>query len=241
MTDLSRARDVDARRVRADRILDAAGALLLRWGYDRVTMEDVASQSGVGKGTVYLHWRTREDLFVAVLMREGAAAIEDLLAAMRRDAAEAQLDRLTRRLYLAIMERPLSRALFTADLEVLGKLARLGDAAVQAQSTEQTKEYLRLLQEHGLVRDDLAVDELYYAYDATMNGFFLSEGQAQYASLPTERRAELVAGVVLGAFGPERPPDPEAIRTVAPRVIEIFGRMADSTRAHVRLAYEERR
>ncbi|HEY7198891.1 MAG TPA: TetR/AcrR family transcriptional regulator [Candidatus Dormibacteraeota bacterium] len=240
MTDLSRARDLDARRARAERILDTAGALLLRWGYDRVTMEDVASQSGVGKGTVYLHWRTREELFVAVLLREGVAAIEELLAALRQDPEEALLDRLTHRLYLGIMRRPLSRAIFTADLEVLGKLARLSDTPLLAQTTEQTKDYLRLLQEHGLVRGDLTVDELFYAYDATLNGFFLSESSPQYGELPIERRAELVAGIVRRALGAE-PPAPEVVTTVAARVIEIFGRMADSTLAHLRQGHEERR
>jgi AcrR family transcriptional regulator len=40
---------------RADRILDAAGDLLLRLGYRKVTIEDVAQRAGIGKGTVYLH------------------------------------------------------------------------------------------------------------------------------------------------------------------------------------------
>lgn len=45
---------------RADRILDAAASLLIRYRYRKVTDEDVARQAGIGKGTVYLHWRTKE-------------------------------------------------------------------------------------------------------------------------------------------------------------------------------------
>ena len=37
---------------RGERILDAAADLVLRWGYKRVTIEDVAKQAGIGKGTV---------------------------------------------------------------------------------------------------------------------------------------------------------------------------------------------
>lgn len=230
-----------ARRARAERILDAAGALLLRWGYDKVTMDDVASQADVGKGTVYLHWKTREELFLAVLEREVAVACEELVAGMRADPTEALIDRVTGNLYLAIMRRPLGRALFTADLEVLGKLARLGGTALQAQSSSTMADYLRLLQEHGLIRDDLTIAELYYAHDATMNGFFLTETSSEHAGLTLERKADLLAAMVRRGLGTGAPPAPEAIAAIAPRVIELYQRLADMTLAHLSQAYEERR
>ena len=55
------------RQERADRILDAAAELILRWGYKKTTIDDIAKQSRVAKGTIYLHWKTREDLFMALL------------------------------------------------------------------------------------------------------------------------------------------------------------------------------
>ncbi|MGW2198666.1 helix-turn-helix domain-containing protein, partial [Streptosporangium sp. NPDC001682] len=42
---------------RADRILDAAAELLVRLGYRKVTIDDIARLAGIGKGTVYLHPR----------------------------------------------------------------------------------------------------------------------------------------------------------------------------------------
>ncbi|WP_234322969.1 helix-turn-helix domain-containing protein, partial [Streptomyces sp. NRRL S-350] len=52
-----------ARQERAERILDTTAELLEQHGYRRVTIDDVASRAGIGKGTVYLHWKTREALF----------------------------------------------------------------------------------------------------------------------------------------------------------------------------------
>jgi AcrR family transcriptional regulator len=46
----------------------------------------VARRADIGKGTDYFHWRTRDDLFRAVLERETLEAIEDLLRALRQDA-----------------------------------------------------------------------------------------------------------------------------------------------------------
>ncbi|MGH3566828.1 MAG: helix-turn-helix domain-containing protein [Pseudonocardia sp.] len=43
---------------REERLLDVATDLLVRWGYQRVTVDAVARQAGIGKGTVYLHFRT---------------------------------------------------------------------------------------------------------------------------------------------------------------------------------------
>ena len=62
--------EVSRRRARAQRILDAASALILCWGYNKTTLDDVSRQAGVAKGTLYLHWKTREELFAALIERE---------------------------------------------------------------------------------------------------------------------------------------------------------------------------
>ncbi|MBV8695914.1 MAG: helix-turn-helix transcriptional regulator, partial [Ktedonobacteraceae bacterium] len=40
---------------RAEHILDVAAALIVRWGYGKTTLDDIARQVGVAKGTIYLH------------------------------------------------------------------------------------------------------------------------------------------------------------------------------------------
>ena len=74
-------------RERADRILDAAGELLLRMGYRKVAIDDIARAVGIGKGTVYLHWRNKELLFQALPMRESADLTAEMLAGLRADPA----------------------------------------------------------------------------------------------------------------------------------------------------------
>src|SRR5919197_6155848 len=65
-----RLQDPRDRQARAARILDVTAELLLRHGYRRVTVDDIARHADIGKGTVYLHWKTRDDLFKAVFERE---------------------------------------------------------------------------------------------------------------------------------------------------------------------------
>ena len=52
-----------------ERVLDSAAELLLRWGYQRVTIDEIARHAGIGKGTVYLHFPTKEALFLTMLLR----------------------------------------------------------------------------------------------------------------------------------------------------------------------------
>ena len=70
--------EVSKQRERAERILDAAAALILRWGFQKTTLDDVSRQAGVAKGTMYLHWKTREELLQALIRREKLAMVADL-------------------------------------------------------------------------------------------------------------------------------------------------------------------
>ena len=49
------------------RIIEAASDLMLRRGFDRMTVDDVASAAGVGKATVYRRWPSKDDLAVAAM------------------------------------------------------------------------------------------------------------------------------------------------------------------------------
>jgi AcrR family transcriptional regulator len=52
-----------------DLILDAVDVLLSRYGYRKMTMDDVARQVGIGKGTIYLHFPGKEELVLAHIDR----------------------------------------------------------------------------------------------------------------------------------------------------------------------------
>jgi AcrR family transcriptional regulator len=52
-----------------ERIIEAAAALLRRRGFERMTVDDVAAEAGVGKATVYRRWPSKDDLAVAAMER----------------------------------------------------------------------------------------------------------------------------------------------------------------------------
>ncbi|NMI00027.1 TetR family transcriptional regulator [Pseudonocardia acidicola] len=221
---------------REARILDAAGELLLVFGYRRVTIEDVARRAGVGKGTVYLHWSSKLELFATVLVRDVAAIVAEQLAALRADPAEVRLHRTMRALFLLVMHRPLARAFYTGDTELLGALSadtKIGrqfamDKAAMAQP------YLSVLHEHGLLADDPGADPgLMYRFSAATTGFFLLERLLPAAGDgDLEAKAGALATTVRRGFEPAADPAHAAIEAAAAAVIDLYEHLlADLTRS----------
>src|SRR5207248_8423328 len=66
-----------------DLILDAADRLLARYGYRKMTIDDVAREVGIGKGTIYLHFTSKEDVALSRIDR----VIERLKTELRRVAS----------------------------------------------------------------------------------------------------------------------------------------------------------
>ena len=62
----------------SDRILDATERLLARFGYRKMTMDDVANEAGIGKRTIYLHFPSKEEVALASIDRVVARLEERL-------------------------------------------------------------------------------------------------------------------------------------------------------------------
>jgi len=87
----------------ADRILDAADRLLGRFGYRKMTIDDLAREAGIGKGSVYLSFRSKEEVALACIDRM-AVRLHLRLAAIAAEAAP-PADRLRRILVLRVLHR----------------------------------------------------------------------------------------------------------------------------------------
>jgi AcrR family transcriptional regulator len=210
---------------RAERILDAAAELVLRHGYRRVTIEDIASRAGIGKGTVYLHWKTRESLFYALLTRESIGLVTERIEEIRQDPAAALPHRLIREVLERSMGRPLLAAMLTKDAEVLGKLVEQSREPATTAGLEMNLAYLGILRDHGLVRTDIDPVQQLYAVEIATAGFTLLEPWLPpMLQRPLPVKADTLAYVLRAVLGPDEPPDPSALAAAAPLVIEQFER-----------------
>jgi TetR/AcrR family fatty acid metabolism transcriptional regulator len=102
---LSTARSVPPVADKRDAILRAATETFARYGYFQAQVADVARAAGVAAGTVYLYFRSKDDLLISIFDRTMREAIAEGRAALAgvRDPRE----RLTRvaRMHLARLGR----------------------------------------------------------------------------------------------------------------------------------------
>ena len=213
---------------RETRILDAAGELLLAFGYRKVTIDDVARRACIGKGTIYLHWSSKLELFATVLVREAVALTEAQLTRLRADPAEVQLHRTMRSLFLLVMRRPLARAFYTGDTELLGALSQDSKIVQQVRRDEEVfgPPYHATLHAHGLLADDPAADPAFpYRLSATVAGFFVLERMLP-ADIDVEAKADALAVTVRRSFEPAAPASPAQLAAAAPVVIDLFERLS---------------
>lgn len=86
-----------------DAILDATDRLLARFGYRKMTVEDIAVEAGIGKGSIYLHFSSKEEVVLSHIDRIVDRLLERLKEIARSDATAAE------RLRLMLLNRVLFR------------------------------------------------------------------------------------------------------------------------------------
>jgi len=125
-----------------DIILDAVNKLLAKFGYKKMTMEDVAREVGIGKGTIYLHFPSKQELVLAHIDR----IVERVLADLREKAgAPAPADtRLRRMLVSRVLMRFDSVADYSHNLSDLLSSVR---AALLARRKEHFEKEAAVLEE----------------------------------------------------------------------------------------------
>ncbi len=82
MTLRQRARNDEDKQARRAAILVQAAQLIEQYSYAKITMAQVARACGLAKGTLYLYFRSKEELFLALVEQELVAWFDDLLDAL---------------------------------------------------------------------------------------------------------------------------------------------------------------
>jgi AcrR family transcriptional regulator len=85
------------------RLLGAAEEVFVRDGYEGAQLDEIAATAGRSKGAVYTHFRSKEDLFLALFEHRTRAHIERLADGLRKCADRGQSLDAFREFYIGLV------------------------------------------------------------------------------------------------------------------------------------------
>jgi AcrR family transcriptional regulator len=171
------------------RILKAAREIFFRDGFADTNLDEVASRAEVGKGTLYRHFESKVELYVAVLAL-GGAAFDDAMGAVV-DQSGSSLDRLRAigRFYRRYWsEHPEYFSIFSilSFQDVIGHLSPALTAEVQS----IWERPLRRLEQ--VIADGVRRGELRSCDPWVMANVIWRSGNGAVAAMVTPRRARVI-------------------------------------------------
>ncbi|MGZ3405076.1 MAG: TetR/AcrR family transcriptional regulator [Polyangia bacterium] len=148
-------------REKKECILSAATRLFARFGFKKTSVDQIAKDAGVAKGTVYLAADTKEDLFYQAVHREVRAYTAEIAKLIDpRKAADVMLAETTLAGIQYLEDRPLVRDLIFGNHQIL--LPEWADRLDELRALGRTNcaEIIRLGIRQGVFRADLDIEEL---------------------------------------------------------------------------------
>lgn len=197
----------DERRQREARILDAAATLLIRWGYRKTTIDDVAREAGVGKGTIYLHWPDKNKLFSAAIARASRQTSADMMRRVTADPEGGQFHRMWTHGLLAVYANPLMSALMQGRSDIFQGLLDTLDPQTLDQLADNADAHIVQLQQAGLIRADIPVAVIMFLLGALKVGLINIAALADQLPAPApEQLTEVISDLMRRWLDPEQPP-----------------------------------
>src|SRR3989442_14505392 len=197
----------DERKLREERILDAGTTLLVRWGYRKTTIDDVAREAGVGKGTIYLHWKDKNELFRAAIWREQQRYSEEVKRRIEADPDGGLLHRITTHGMLAALSNPLMAAIIRGKSDIFNGFLGAYDPGFLNQLVGDADAYFVQLQQAGLIRADIPASIITYLLTALKVGMINSPDIFSQEHLPSmEQLTEVLSDLIRRWLEPEQPP-----------------------------------
>jgi AcrR family transcriptional regulator len=136
--------------------------MFARFGYRKTVIDEVVREAGVAKGTFYLYFKSKEELFLEVLKVIRGEMLEEWRAALEGEETARGKIRATLRFSLEAFERhPIFYKISAGDEEFRMAINLIDEEEIRLQSDELLTYFRSLFEEgirNGELRDDINLD-----------------------------------------------------------------------------------
>jgi AcrR family transcriptional regulator len=180
-------------------------------GFDAASMNDITREAGVSKGTIYVYFANKEELFEALIEEERCRIFNDLYDALERDGGNLRESLI--RYGIALATKITSDTVTRAQRTVIGICERIPElgARFYERGPKSGHEKLMGFLERAVAKGELTIDNIqlaaYQLTDLCLSGYYRQRlfGYRTSAPGPEEIRATVTAGVdvFLRAYAPK--------------------------------------
>jgi AcrR family transcriptional regulator len=195
-------REIAGDPIKREQIVEGARRVFLADGFDAASMGKIARMAGVSKGTLYVYFKNKEDLFEAIVHQECGAQAEGLFDLDPNDHdVEAVLMRLGLT-FVRFLCRPGAASPLRTVIAIADRMPEVGKQFYEsgpAFGIARLKAYLAAQVEAGvLAAEDCEVAAAQFL-DACQSTLF-KPVLFNFGSPPTEQRINHVVGIAVRTF-----------------------------------------
>ncbi len=202
-----------------ERILEASAQVFAHYGYDKTKMGDIAREARIAKSTLYLRWKTKEDLFGALIWYEARQFTYQWLARVEADPLGGTFPHLYRHAVLLMRESAFVMALITRDRRVLGNFLKRPEMdGLIEQRLSMSRLFLARLQAAGVIRADVNIEAVGFLLNSMQYGF-LKLDEITKENPPIEDALDILVEMLNRLLTPEDGSNNEAGKEVIKEIM----------------------
>jgi TetR/AcrR family acrAB operon transcriptional repressor len=206
---------------REQRILNAAADLFIHYGYDKTTVDDVAREAGVSKGAIYLHFKSKDELFEGLLIREVMTYQHTWLERIEADPKGGTIGGMYKNVLYALNSSPFMAAMFRQDSRILGNYLHKPDNIFRNQNQSPRYEFIKMMQEAGAMRSDVDPKVVAHIMNMLAYGLVSMDGIVAPEFIPsTEDLIEGIAEIMDRALTPDDSGSSEVGKAIVRQISE---------------------
>ncbi len=202
--------------IRQEEILKAAADVIIRLGYDKTSMSDIAAEAGISRGTVYLYFKGKEELFEALVYWEWMQYAQIWMQYIEADPRGGTVGGVYRATFHAINSRPLIASMLRRDRRIIGSYIRKPDNLFAwMESGSVNINFIQALQMAGAIRQNINPKVVGQIIDMLSYGYLMIEDiKRPEELLPSDEILEAVAEMMDRMLMPDGGGNSEAGKAV---------------------------